>query len=212
MTRKAIFDAVKAARGRGFGDADAAVLDAALDRLMVPRDGEGPTSRFDRALAAVLVHEGGYVNHPKDPGGATNQGVTQAVYDDWRVRKGLPKRSVREIDSAEVSAIYRRDYWNRVKADDLPPGVDYAVFDLAVNSGVNRAARFLQAVVGVSQDGTIGPATIAAVKSMSAREVITDLLDKRLAFLRRLNTWPTFGEGWAARCAGVRKLAMEMAG
>lgn len=168
-------------------------------------------SRFDRALAAVLLHEGGYVNHPKDPGGATNKGVTQAVYDDWRARQGQPKRSVREIEQGEVGAIYRRDYWDRVKADDLPAGVDYAVFDYAVNSGVNRASRFLQAVVSVEQDGAIGPGTLAAVKDMPPAAVIETLCAKRLAFLKGLPTWPTFGKGWGARVAGVRKLALEMA-
>jgi lysozyme family protein len=169
------------------------------------------TSRFDQALSLVLVHEGGYSNHPSDPGGATMKGVTQAVYDDWRVRQGLGKRSVRDIENGELSAIYRRDYWDRIKGDDLPAGVDYAVFDFAVNSGVNRASRFLQAVAGVTQDGVIGPASIAAVKAKPTQAVIQALCDKRLTFLKGLQTWGTFGKGWGARVAGVRAKALEMA-
>lgn len=165
---------------------------------------------FDRSLAAVLVHEGGFVNNPKDPGGATNKGVTQAVYDDWRGRHGLAKRSVRGIADDEVRAIYRRDYWDRINGDGLPSGVDYATFDFAVNSGVSRAARFLQAAAGVAQDGAIGPATIAAAGRDPAH-IINALIDKRLAFLRSLSTFATFGKGWTARCAGVRRMALEMA-
>jgi len=212
MTRKDLFEAIRPfAPDRKFSDADVKIIDLLAAKWGVPEDA-GPQSGFERALAAVLVHEGGYVNHPKDPGGATNKGVTQAVYDDWRVRQGLSKRSVREIEADEVSAIYRRDYWDRVRADQLPPGIDYAVFDFAVNSGVSRASRFLQAVVGVPQDGVIGPATLAAVKAASGRSVIESLMDKRLAFLKGLPTWGTFGKGWSSRVAGVRELALEMAG
>lgn len=165
---------------------------------------------FDRALAAVLVHEGGYVNDPQDPGGATNKGVTQVVYDDWRQRQGLAKRSVRQLADDELKAIYRREYWDRIKGDDLPSGVDYATFDFAVNSGVSRAARFLQTAAGVAADGSIGPATLAAVRKEPAF-VISTLIDKRETFLRSLGTFARFGKGWLARCAGVRAMALEMA-
>lgn len=211
MTRANIFRAVADARGKGFTAAEVPILDVVLDRLGVPRDEAAPQGRFDRALAYVLVHEGGYVNHPRDPGGATNKGVTQAVYDDWRGRQGKAKRSVREIEADEVSAIYRRDYWDRVKGDELPSGLDYAVFDFAVNSGVNRAARFLQAVAGVAQDGAIGPATLSAAWAGDSSALINALCDKRLAFLKGLPTWSTFGKGWSARVAGVRQHALEMA-
>lgn len=168
-------------------------------------------ANFDRSLAAVLVHEGGYVNDPRDPGGATNKGVTQAVYDDWRARHGLAKRSVRALEQDELQAIYRHNYWDQVKGDDLPAGVDYATFDFAVNSGVGRAARFLQAAAGVVQDGAIGPATLAAVGRDPAH-IVSTLIDNRLAFLRALGTFKTFGKGWTARCEGVRRMALDMAG
>lgn len=164
---------------------------------------------FDQALAAVLVHEGGYVNNPRDPGGATNKGVTQAVYDNWRQRQGLPTRAVRELADDELHAIYRREYWDRIQGDALPSGIDYATFDFAVNSGVSRAARFLQAAAGVAQDGAIGPATLAATQHDPAH-IINALVDHRLAFLRSLNTFATFGKGWTARCVEVRAKALGM--
>jgi len=164
---------------------------------------------FEAALAAVLVHEGGYVNHPRDPGGATNKGVTQGVYDDWRVRHGKPKQSVRLITSEEIGAIYKRDYWDRVRGDDLPSGVDYAVFDFAVNSGVSRASRYLQAAVGTPQDGVIGPQTIGAIKD--AKATVKAVCDKRMAFLRGLGTFNTFGRGWTRRVNDVAAKAGAMA-
>jgi lysozyme family protein len=165
---------------------------------------------YDVSLAAVLRSEGGFVNDPRDPGGATNKGITQAVYDGWRRKHNLPTQTVRDIDASEVAGIYRAQYWDAIRGDDLPAGVDYAAFDLAVNSGVNRPARFLQAAAGVVQDGVIGPATLAAV-SRDPKHIITALMDKRLAFLRSLNTFDHFGKGWTARCAEVRAKALGMA-
>jgi lysozyme family protein len=161
---------------------------------------------FPTALAAVLVHEGGYVNDSRDPGGATNKGITQATYDDWRE----VNRSVKLIEAAEVAAIYRARYWNAVKGDSLPSGVDYAVFDFAVNSGVARAARFLQMVVGAAQDGAIGPATLALVNGMDANRLIDAICDRRLAFLRSLSTFDHFGRGWTSRVEGVRAKAKAL--
>lgn len=166
---------------------------------------------FDEALSLVLVHEGGYVNHPADPGGATNKGITQATYNVWRTRNGQPKQNVRKITDAEVAAIYRRDYWGKVRGDDLPAGVDYAVFDFAVNSGPSRAARFLQRIVGVDDDGVIGPITLAAVQAMPPGGIIVDLCDARLAWLKQLSTWNTFGRGWSRRVNEVEVKAVRMA-
>lgn len=165
---------------------------------------------FVSALAAVLVHEGGYVNHPRDPGGATNKGVTQRVYDDWRVNRGLPPRSVKFLQQAELEAIYKRQYWDAVKGDDLPTGVDYCVFDLAVNSGVNRAARFLQRSAGVLEDGKIGPVTLAAVKALSPSLLVDMICDERMCFLKSLGTFDTFGKGWTRRVSDVRDHAKAL--
>ncbi len=162
---------------------------------------------FDAALTAVLVHEGGYVNDPEDNGGETNHGVTKAVYDDWRATHGLAEQSVRNITAVEVMAIYKHRYWDKVKGDELPPGVDYAVFDFAVNSGINRASRYLQQVIGAAPDGQIGPATLALVASRPAKEVIDKLCDARMAFLLRQPDFKHFGGGWTERVKEVRAKA-----
>jgi lysozyme family protein len=167
-------------------------------------------TNFETAIALVLEHEGGYINHPRDPGGATNFGVTQAVYDAYRKNNGQPKQSVKFITTAETRAIYKFQYWDRVQGDLLPIGLDYAVFDFAVNSGVGRAAKYLQAVLGVAQDGQIGARTLAAIHSPSA--AINDLCDRRMSFLRNLRTFLTFGKGWTRRVTGVRAKALDMAG
>ncbi len=166
-------------------------------------------ANFEKALAYVLEHEGGYVNHPRDPGGATNKGVTQAVYDGYRKMRGRGLQSVKFISDEELQAIYKFQYWDAVRGDLLPTGVDYAVFDFAVNSGVKRASKYLQAVVGVAQDGIIGARTIAAVDSPPA--TINALCDRRMGFLRNLKTFLTFGRGWTRRVQGVRAHALEMA-
>lgn len=166
--------------------------------------------RFAICLPLVLKHEGGFVDHAKDPGGATNKGITQKTYDSWRDRKGQFRRSVRQIDNDEVAAIYRRDYWDAIKGDELPAGIDYCVFDFAVNSGIDRAARYLQAAVGTPEDGKIGPATIAAAKARNAGGVIATICGTRMNFLRGLNHWPTFGKGWTTRVNDVRDRALGM--
>jgi lysozyme family protein len=167
--------------------------------------------RFDHWLPHILKHEGGYVNHPKDPGGATNKGIIQRTYDSWRDRQSLPRQSVRSISDSEVSAIYRRDYWDAIRGNELPAGVDYCVFDFAVNSGINRASKFLQEVARVPADGKIGPATLAAVNALDPAHVINSLCDARMAFLRGLGTFPTFGKGWTRRVSEVRALALGAA-
>ena len=161
---------------------------------------------YPQALKQVLKYEGGYVDHPKDPGGPTNKGVTQAVYDDWRKSQNLPTQSVRNIADSEVAAIYKNLYWDRISGDLLPSGVDFAVFDYAVNSGVSRAAKTLQGVVGVTQDGQIGPATIQATKTYIAMTVT----NKRLAFMQSLSIWSTFGKGWSARIADVKNQILAL--
>lgn len=162
-------------------------------------------SNYKPSLSLVLCHEGGYVNHPKDPGGATNQGVTQAVYDAYRKLKGLPLQSVKLISSAEVAEIYQKQYWRQVKGDDLPAGLDYAVFDFGVNSGVSRAIRYLQRLVGVEDDGVIGNATLSATYEAARKNeetLIATYCANRLAFLKSLGTFATFGKGWTRRVVG----------
>jgi lysozyme family protein len=165
---------------------------------------------FGHSLAYVLQNEGGYVNDPADPGGETNKGVTQQTYDDWRTVERLPKRSLRFINGYELGAIYRRNFWDACRCDDLPGGVDYCVFDFAVNSGVNRACRYLQRVASVSEDGIVGPQTIAAISTLRPESVIDALCDLRLGFLQQLPTFKRFGDGWTTRVAEVHSRARAM--
>lgn len=167
-------------------------------------------SSFAQALKLVLVHEGGYVNHPADPGGATMKGVTQGVYDAYRGGKGQAPRGVRQISNAEVEDIYRRQYWVAIRGDELAAGVDYAVFDYAVNSGPGKAVKDLQRALGVRVDGVIGIGTLQALTAADDARLIGDLCDRRLKFLKSLRTWKTFGVGWARRVAGVRQAALGM--
>ncbi|WP_226780381.1 glycoside hydrolase family 108 protein [Oceaniglobus trochenteri] len=166
---------------------------------------------FAESLRAVLIHEGGYVNHPKDPGGATNKGITHRTYTAWLRQHNQPVRSVKEITDEEVAAIYKAQYWDAVRGDDLPSGLDYAVFDFAVNSGPARAAQFVQRIVGVDADGVIGAQTLAAIGRTSAKQVVAELCAARLTWLKRLKTWATFGKGWARRVAEVRAKAIRLA-
>lgn len=168
-------------------------------------------SSFDAALARVLVHEGGWSDHPKDPGGATMKGVTQRVYDGWRVRRGLTRRCVRSIEPGELRAIYRTQYWDAVRADELPPGLDYCVFDAAANSGPAQAARWLQRALGVAADGQIGEASLAALDGQPVPGLIDGVCERRLAMLRGLRTWPSFGKGWRRRVEEVRIAAHAVA-
>jgi lysozyme family protein len=164
------------------------------------------TGAFEISYPLTLVYERGYSNHPLDPGKATMDGVTQAVYDEDRLMRGLPRRSVRESTEAERRSIYRRRYWVLAQCDELPSGVDYAVFDFAVNSGVARAVKTLQMIVGAAADGQCGPRTLARVQRHAATYGVTAITDElcqeRLRFLQGLPTFGTFGEGWTRRVMG----------
>ena len=166
---------------------------------------------FPASLAHVLRSEGGYVNDPQDPGGATNKGITQHQYDLWRIAHGQPTRPVSAVDPNEIEAMYRKWYWAPVHADELPHGVDYCVFDCAVNSGPHRAAEWLQQAAGVRVDGAIGPVTIAAVTAADPRRIINGICNERLAYLETLPTWGHFGRGWSVRVASVEQDARGMA-
>lgn len=158
---------------------------------------------FDQTTSWLLVHEGGYVNHPDDPGGATNRGVIQRTYDAYRRRKGLPAQSVRNITTSEVMEIYRSQYWNTIMGDELPAGLDYALYDFSVNSGPSRAVRFLQELLHVTPDGVIGNMTLAAIRGHNnIEQLIQDLCVKRWNWMKTLKTFKTFGKGWTRRVMG----------
>lgn len=169
---------------------------------------------FEKAFAETIKHEGGYVDHPRDPGGATNLGITIGTLSNWLGRRAS-KAEVKSLTIDKVKPIYRANYWNAVKGDDLPSGVDYAVYDFAVNSGPARAAIYLQNIVGAAPDGKIGPMTVKAARSYAdqfgAAQLVNELCSQRQAFLERLSTFDTFGRGWTSRVNGVRKVGMEMA-
>lgn len=166
------------------------------------------TVNFQKKLDLVLRWEGGYVNHPKDPGGATNLGVTQKTLSSWLGRPASIAE-VKALTPVKVSPIYKKQYWDKVAGDDLPEGLDYAVFDYAVNSGPSKAIKDLQKVLGVAADGIIGINTLRAVEGRNPADLIVKLCDLRMAFLRRLKTWKTFGKGWERRVNGVRQEALD---
>jgi lysozyme family protein len=169
------------------------------------------TGNFAPSLAHVLASEGGFVDDPRDNGGATNKGVTQSVYDHWRRIHNRDLRSVETIDPNEVEAIYRKQYWDAVSGDNLPSGVDYCTFDYAVNSGPIRACKALQRAAGVDDDGQIGPVTLSAVNSADPRRIICAISADRLSFMERQPAWAHFGNGWSHRVATVEQVARGMA-
>lgn len=166
---------------------------------------------FDSVLKAILHHEGGFVNHPADPGGMTNLGVTKRVWEEW-VGHDVDEQTMRALTPEKVAPMYRAKYWDKIKGDDLPTGVDYIVFDAAINSGPGRAAKWLQQVVGVAADGAIGPGTMRAVNAMPTPDIVEKYQQIRLAFLQALPTWDTFGRGWGRRVQEVQVAAAGMAG
>jgi len=171
-------------------------------------------TRFDVCLSEVLRHEGGYVDHPADPGGATNMGITRKTLARWRGVSpwwNLPKTAVQALDRNEAARIYRAGYWDLCRAGAMPPGVDLAVFDYAVNSGPGRAIRSLQKVLGVATDGLVGPVTLGAAARSGAAQTINALCDQRLGFLKALSHFPLFGRGWTSRVQTVRAAALAAA-
>lgn len=172
-------------------------------------------SRFEPCYRAMMRWEKGYADHPRDPGGKTMDGVTQRVFHAWLRNQGKPVRPVRDITEAEKLAIYREQYWDEIKGDQLPPGIDLVVFDMAVNSGPSRSARYLQAALGSNrQDGVIGQVTLAAAREAYERDddddVIRRMMASRNAFLRGLPTWDPFGAGWANRTRDIEQRAARM--
>lgn len=158
-------------------------------------------TRAEHIIPLILKHEGGYVNHPSDPGGATNKGITIATFRRYIKPSGTIS-DLKALTTAQATIVYKRQYWDAVSADLLPWGVDYAVADFAVNSGPSRAAKELQRVVGAAVDGKIGPDTIKAVRARAPADVVRQLCARRLAFMKSIrggSLWRTFGRGWLRR-------------
>jgi lysozyme family protein len=168
-------------------------------------------SNFPQCFALVLKNEGGYVDNPKDPGGATNLGCTKATWESW-VGHPVTKDDIRALTPSDVMPLYKAKYWDTIKGDYLPEGVDYAVFDFAINSGPSRAAKALQSVLSTNPDGQIGPATLRALEAANPREVATAVCEARIAFLQSLSTYGTFGKGWSRRVSEVETVSFNMVG
>jgi len=151
---------------------------------------------FEKAFDILLSHEGGFVNHPKDPGGATRYGVTQRV-----ARKHGYQGDMRELPLSEAKRIARAAYWDEVKADFMPDSIRFDLFDGAYNSGPVQATKWLQRAAAVDDDGIIGPKTLAAVRATDPQKLAKRYNGFRLMFLTDLGTWPTFSRGWARRVA-----------
>lgn len=168
------------------------------------------TGRFAACLKHVLDYEGYYSNDKHDKGGATMRGITWRVYDAWRERQGLPRQPVQKITKDEIEAIYRANYWDVIRGDDLPHGLDLVVFDFAVNSGPSRAARHLQAVLGVGVDGHIGDVTLDAARRSDPVKTIGAVCASRLTFMKGLGNWWRFKTGWTNRVAGTKAAALAL--
>ena len=153
----------------------------------------------------LLHHEGGYVNHPSDPGGETNLGVTKKVYQEWGGTKDM-----KDLTVEDVAPIYKKNYWDRCKCDDLESGIDWVVFDWAVNSGTGRSAKAIQKICGAAQDGAIGPKTLALINTQNTEYVIEEFGKIRQDFYESLKTFDTFGRGWTRRNKETTEKALEM--
>lgn len=164
---------------------------------------------FDSAFAKLIRHEGTFSNHPKDEGGITMYGVTQRVWEEW-IGHCVDEKTMRNLTPEMVKPLYKRKYWDKICGDDLPAGVDYCVFDAAVNSGPGRAIKWLQQAVGVPQDGALGPKTLAAAKAADPKLLVVGYNAIRITFLQELPTWDTFGRGWGRRVAEVKLDAGKM--
>ena len=166
-------------------------------------------SNYDKCLKAILHHEGGYVNHPKDPGGETNLGVTKRVYEEHGGTKDM-----KELTVEDVAPIYKKGYWDKMKGDDLPGGLDLCVFDFGVNAGPGRSAKYLQTMIGTVADGGIGPNTLKAVEAYVSKHGINKSIEKfkeaRQSYYEKLSTFDTFGRGWTRRVTETTDLAKTM--
>ena len=163
---------------------------------------------WEKSLEVILHHEGGYVNHPKDPGGETNMGVTKRVYEDFGGTKDM-----KDLTHEDVEPIYKKNYWDRVKGDDLPEGLDLCIFDFAVNAGPGRAAKFIQRLVKTTVDGGIGPNTLNCIDDHVIHYVVSTTIDQyqseRQNYYESLSTFETFGRGWTRRVNEVTEKAKE---
>tara|TARA_R100000654_G_scaffold21905_1_gene44174 strand:- start:1878 stop:2471 length:594 start_codon:yes stop_codon:yes gene_type:complete len=165
---------------------------------------------FDAVLEHVLKSEGGYSFHPDDPGGETMMGVTRAVYEQW-VGRQVVEGEMKSLTFKDVAPIYKKEYWDRLRLDEAPAGLDMVLMDIGVNSGTGRAAKWIQRIAGVKADGAIGPVSIKAISKLNPQDTIERLYHTRQSFYERLKTFSTFGRGWSRRNKEVTEFAKELA-
>ncbi|CAB4132222.1 Peptidoglycan binding domain containing protein [uncultured Caudovirales phage] len=174
-------------------------------------------NNWDKAFELVIAHEGGFTNDQRDPGnhlpdgreGCTMWGCTQANWEKY-IGRQVTQEDMKALSKEDVKPLYKRDYWDAVKGDELPAGVDYAAFDFAINAGPSRSRKMIQTALGVTADGAIGPATIAAIKAADGEELLQKFSDAKEAFYRSLPTFATYGKGWLKRVADVQSVAVTM--
>ena len=166
---------------------------------------------FEKSLNMLLESEGGFVNNPKDPGGMTNLGVTAKTWSEFKGR-ATSEKEMRNLTKDDVAVLYEKKYWDTCKCDDLPSGIDYLVFDFAVNAGPGRSIKILQKAIGVPEDGSIGPVTLQNIDVMDKSELITRFSNAKKEFYELLPTFPTFGKGWLSRIDTVRGNASRLLG
>ena len=164
---------------------------------------------FEKSLELVLQHEMGYVHHPLDPGGRTNLGVTQRVWEDYVGHK-VDEQTMRNLTKELVAPLYRKEYWDAVHGDKLPCGADYLAFDFAVNAGAFRSIKTIQRALNITADGIIGPVTVKAIQDTNAEEFINNFTDAKENFYKGLANFQTFGRGWFNRVAESKKAAEGM--
>lgn len=164
---------------------------------------------FNKSLELVLKSEGGFVNHPSDPGGMTNLGVTKAVWEQW-VGHPVDEKVMRNLTAEYVAPMYKKKYWDSCGCDNLAKGLDYAVFDFAVNAGPGRSIKTLQSAIGCVPDGVIGPKTLAAINASDVSKLIKSFSTEKSAYYKGLKTYPVFGKGWENRISHVEENALSM--
>jgi lysozyme family protein len=168
------------------------------------------TKNFRDCLDLVLKSEGGYIDHPKDPGGRTNLGVTQRVWEEW-IGHPATEKDMRELTPALVAPMYEMRYWRTSYCEKLPRGLDLLVFSMAVNAGAGRSVKLLQDAIGVLPDGVIGPNTMAKINEANVEVLIDKFSEARTSFYKGLKTFPVFGKGWLSRTESERLEALDMA-
>jgi lysozyme family protein len=174
-------------------------------------------SNWDKSFDMVIAHEGGFTNDERDPGnklpdgrkGSTMLGCTQANWEKY-IGHEVTQDDMKALKKEDVKPLYKRDYWDAVRGDDLPAGVDYAVFDFAINAGPAAARKMIQKALGVTADGSIGPATMKAIQEAEGKDLLDNFSNSKEAFYKSLPTFQTYGKGWLKRVADVQTSASTM--